>query len=223
MNKLMALCAILTLGACDDLFSTTVDFGDDAAASVDLSFDISGDCTDTGTRTDALGVTTWVEHVVGEGETATCQIDVTWDGDLISLAKMRADTVDECGADNDKCNPDDLDLTLIVTLQDAFFTAGAERLDRPQLAALTARATTNGAELFKLDRDTALPVQLAANPDVKAQLKAAYLSGGSLPVHAESSLALTMAEVRRLQVGSPTGTLSVAFMSHLAGSIAAHL
>jgi len=219
----LALLPLLSLGGCvDDLLSTTVTFSDDAAASVDLEIDIAGECTGSGERTDANGVTRWTKTPVGEGATAACQIDVTWDGDLISLAKMRADTVDECGAGNDKCDPDELDLTLAIRLESAWFDAGAERMTREQLQALTARATTGDATLFELDRTTALPLQLGADPAVKQQLKTAYLVAGSLTVHAAAALTLSMVDVRRLQEGSPTGVLSVGFSSHLAGSIDAH-
>lgn len=222
-KPMLLLLSLAALGGCDDLLSTTVSFSDAAAATVELELDIAGDCTDTGERVDAHGVTRWTETVVGEGPTAACRIDVTWDGDLISLATMRADTVDECGADHDRCDPDELSLSLTVRLEDAWFEAGGERMTRPQLQALTARATTGDAELFALDRETPLPVQLGPDPAVRAALQQAYLVGGSLPVHAAGSLTLAMTDVRRLQEGSSTGTLVVSFTSYLAGTIDAHL
>ena len=222
-KPMLSLVSLAALAGCDDLFSTTVTFSDDAAATVELALDIAGDCTDTGERVDERGVTRWTETVIGEGATAACRIDVTWDGDLISLAQMRADTVDECGPGGDRCDPDELSLSLTVRLEDAWFQAGEERLTRPQLQALTARATTGDAELFALDRETALPVQLGPDPAVRAALQQAYLVGGSLPVHAAGSLTLAMTDVRRLQEGASTGTLVVQFTSYLSGAIDAHL
>jgi hypothetical protein len=215
--------ALVALPGCDELLSTTVTFTDEAGAAVELEFDLTGDCNDVGERTDELGVTRWTETTIGEGETAQCRIDVTWEGDLISLAAMRRDVVAECGADRDRCDPDTLDLSLEVRLDDAWFSAGAERMERAQLVAMTGRATTGDAVLFELDRTTALPLALGADPAVEAQLQAAYLAGGSLPVRAAGSLTLSMADVRRLQEGSPTGTLHVALTSTLSGSIDAHL
>lgn len=226
MKNLLWLPALsaLALTGCDSLLTTTVDFGDSAAAAVEIEVDILGDCNETGERIDDLGITRWTEAVVGEGEAARCRIEMTWDGDLISLASMRQDTVEECGAANDKCNPDDLDLALTVRLESASFSAGSETMTREQLQLLTARATTTGdAVLFTLDRTSPLPVTLGPDDAVKAALKQAYLVSGSLPVHAEATLELTMTDVRRLQEGAPTGVLSVGFTSILAGSIEAHL
>lgn len=220
----LLLLSTLALTGCTDLLTSTVTFGDSAAAAVDLEIDIEGDCNETGERIDELGITRWTERTAGEGADQRCIIDVTWDGDLISLADMRQDTIEECGAGNDKCNPDELDLSLTVRLESAVFTSGAETMNREQLLALTASATTTGgAVLFTMDRTSPLPVELGPDPAVKAALKQAYLVSGSLPVHAAATLELSMADVRRLQEGSPIGTLSVGFTSILAGSIEAHL
>lgn len=218
-----ALPAVL-LGACvDELFTTTVSFGDDASATIELEMDISGECSGSGTREDEHGVTRWTKTALGDGEAGTCRIDVTWEGDLISLAGMRRDTIAECGADHDHCDPDELDLSLSIRIESAVFDAGPARMSREQLLALTARATTGPATLFELDRTTPLPLELGADPAVEAQLRAAYLVAGSLPVTASGSLELSMADVRRLQEGSSTGVLTISLASKLAGSIEAHL
>jgi hypothetical protein len=220
----LLLVSTLALTGCADLFTSTVTFGDSAAAAVDLEIDIAGDCNETGERIDELGVTRWTETTVGEGPDQRCSIHVTWDGDLISLADMRQDTIAECGEGNDNCNPDDLELSLTVRLESAVFTAGVETMSREQLRALTASAsTTGGAVLFTMDRTSPLPVEFGPDPAVKAALQQAYLVSGSLPVHAEATLELAMTDVRRLQEGSSVGTLSVGFTSILAGSIEAHL
>ncbi len=224
MKHLRWLPALMFVGCADLIPSTTVTFGDDATAAVDLEVDILGDCNETGERTDEHGTTRWTESVVGEGDAARCRIEMTWDGDLISLADMRTDTVEECGAGNDRCDPDELELSLTVRLESASFSAGAETMTREQLQLLTARATTTGdAVLFTMDRTSPLPVTLGPDDSVKAALKQAYLVSGSLPVHAEATLELSMTDVRRLQEGAPTGTLSIGFTSILAGSIEAHL
>lgn len=217
------LSTVALLAGCDSLLSTDVTFTDDAAAAVELAIDITGDCGDRGERTDERGVTRWTETLIGEGEAAQCQIEVTWDGELISLAQMRADAVEECGPGGDHCDPDTLALTLGIRLEDAWFDAGAERLERAQLVAMTGRATTGGALLFQLDRETPLPIDLTADPAVATQLTAAYRAAAALPVHAEATLVLTMADVRRLQAVAPEGVLHVAFTSRLSGTIAAHL
>lgn len=217
------LSALAALTGCDALLTTDVTFTDDAAAAVELAIDITGDCGDSGERTDERGVTRWTETPIGEGEAAQCRIDVTWDGELISLAQMRADAIEECGAGGDHCDPDTLALSLGIRLEDAWFDAGAARLERAQLVALAGRATTGGALLFQLDRETPLPIDLTADPAVATQLAAAYRAAAALPVHAEASLTLTMADVRRLQEGAPEGVLHVAFTSRLSGTIAAHL
>ncbi len=224
MKRALAIVPVLFLGAClDDLLTTTVTFSDDASATIDLEMDIAGECSGSGMRTDENGVTRWTKTPRGAGETASCQIDVTWDGDLISLAKMRTDTIDECGAGNDKCDPDELDLSLSITIDSASFAAGAERMTREQLIALTSSATSGPATLFEFNKTTPLPLELGPDPAVKDQLKSAYLSAGSLVVSARGSLELSMNDVRRLQEGSPTGVLTVTLSSHLAGSIDAHL
>ena len=219
----MSALPALFLGACvDDLLSTTVTFSDDASATIELEMDISGECSGSGMREDDAGITHWTKTPKGEGATASCVIDVTWDGDLISLAKMRTDTIDECGPGNDKCDPDELDLSLSIKLEAAYFDAGNERMERSQLVTLTASAATGGATLFQMDKSTALPLELGPDAGVKAQLKSAYLASGSLLVNAHGTIELAMTDVRRLQEGSPTGVLTVGLSSHLAGSIDAH-
>ncbi len=224
MKRALAVVPVLFFTAClDDLLSTTVTFSDDASATIELEMDIAGECSGSGSQEDENGVTTWTKTPRGEGETASCQIDVTWDGDLISLAKMRNDTIGECGPGNDKCNPDELDLSLSITLDGAFFTAGSERMERSQLLSMSARATSGPATLFEMDKATTLPLALGPDPAVKDQLKTAYLVAGSLVVSARGTIELSMNDVRRLQEGSSTGVLTVSLSSHLAGSIDAHL
>jgi hypothetical protein len=217
-----SLPALFLAGCVDQLLTTTVTFSDDASATIELEMDISGECSGSGMREDDAGITRWTKTPQGEGETASCVIDVTWDGDLISLAKMRADTIEECGAGNDNCDPDELDLSLSITLDAAFFTAGSERMERMQLLAMSASAATGGATLFEMDKVTALPLELGPDAGVKAQLKSAYLVAGSLVVNARGQVELSMNDVRRLQAGSPEGVLTVSLSSHLAGSIDAH-
>ncbi len=214
--------ALFLAGCVDQLLTTTVTFSDDASATIELEMDISGECSGSGMREDDAGITRWTKTPKGEGETASCVIDVTWDGDLISLAKMRADTIEECGEGNDNCDPDELDLSLSITLDAAFFNAGTERMERMQLVAMSASASTGGATLFEMDKATALPLELGPDAGVKAQLKSAYLVAGSLVVNARGQVELSMADVRRLQEGSPDGVLTVGLSSHLAGSIDAH-
>jgi hypothetical protein len=67
-----------------------------------------------------------------------------------------------------------------------------------------------------------LPLELGPDPGVKAQLKTAYLVSGSLLVNASGRVELPMSEVRRLQVGSRIGVLTVSLSSKLGGSIEAH-
>lgn len=222
MKKVVLFASMSALVGCAELIpSTTVDFSDEASAAVELEIEIAGECSGSGERADDRGVTTWTKTLVADG--TVCRIDVAWDGDLISLAKMRTDTVTECGPGNDRCNPDELDLSLAIRLESAWFDAGAERMEREQLVALSASASTGGAPLFALDRETPLPVELGPDPAVKAQLKQAYLAAGSLPVHAEATLDISMIDVRRLQEGAPIGLLTVGFTSELSGSIEAHL
>jgi hypothetical protein len=222
--KLAIAClpSLLLAGCFDEWLTTTVTFSDEASATIELEMDISGECSGSGMRQDDAGITHWTKTMVGDAETGSCQIDVTWDGDLISLAKMRADTVEECGVDNDKCNADELDLSLAITLDAAFFDAGAEHFERAQLVSMNARATTGGAVLFEMDKTTGLPLELGPDPGVKAQLKTAYLASGSLLVNASGRVELPMSEVRRLQAGSPIGVLTVSLSSKLGGSIEAH-
>lgn len=225
MKRALVCVPALFLGACgvEDYFTTTVTFSDEASATVELEMDISGECAGSGTREDEHGVTRWTKTPRGDGEAGTCVIDVTWDGDLISLAKMRTDTIEECGADNEKCNPDELDLSLEITLDAAWFDAGSERMERSQLVTMSGDAMTGGALLFEVDKTTALPLRFGPDDAVKNQLKTAYLVAGSLPVNARGSVELTMVDVRRLQAGSPDGILSFVFRSLLRGSIEGHL
>lgn len=110
---------------------------------------------------------------------------------------MRRDVVAECGADRDRCDPDTLDLSLEIRLDDAWFSAGAERMERAQLVAMTGRATTGDAGLVRRPHHRAAAGPGRRSRWSKAQLQAAYLAGGSLPVRAAGSLTLSMADVRR--------------------------
>jgi hypothetical protein len=225
--KRLALLVLLPLTACGDLLSTNVTLTDDKTAQVKVKVGIAGQCNDRQTITDETGTTMWTETpTLVDGVLQQCTIDAQWDVDLLILAKLHADAVDKCGSDDDPtehCDPDELDLSMSFTITGALFAAGAEKLTRDQLVNLTARATTGGAVMFELDKATPLPIALDADPGVKEQLKAAYLSGGKLHVTAVAHNVLSGNDVRRLQEQSPNGTLIVDLSSHLEGSIDVHL
>jgi hypothetical protein len=226
MKRLVFLVPLL-LGSCADLLSTNVTLTDDKTAQVKVAFNIAGQCNDHQTIMDDTGTTTWNETpTVADGVLQQCTIDAQWDGDLLSLAKLHDDAVDKCASDGDPtahCDPKKLDLEMSFTITGASFVAGAQKLTRDQLITLTARATTGGAVMFELDKSTALPLALDADPGVKGELQAAYLTGGKLHVTAVAHIVLSGADVRRLQEQSPRGTLIVDLSSHLEGSIDAHL
>jgi hypothetical protein len=225
MKRLVFLVPLLLTG-CADLLSTNVTITDDKTAQVKVKVGIAGQCNDRQTITDETGTTTWNETpTLVDGVLQQCTIDAQWDGDLLSLAKLHQDAVDKCGSSSDPtdhCDPDELDLAMSFTITGASFVAGAEKLTREQLVSLTARATTGGAVMFEMDKATPLPLALDADPGVKDQLKAAYLSGGKLRVTAIAHIVLSGNDVRRLQEQSPTGTLIVELSSHLEGSIDVH-
>jgi hypothetical protein len=217
----------LLLTSCADLLSTNVALTDDKTAQVKVKFNIAGQCNDHKTITDETGTTTWSETpTLVDGVLQQCTIDAQWDGDLLSLAKLHQDAVEKCGTEGDPkahCDPGKLDLSMSFTITGTSFAAGGEKLARDQLINLTARATVGGAVMFELDKATALPLALDADPGVTAQLQEAYLSGGQLHVTAVAHIVLSGDDVRRLQQKSPDGTLIVDLSSHLEGSIDVHL
>lgn len=221
MKKHLLCLVPCLLTGCADLFSMRVDFSDQADAAIDLEVDITGPCAGTGTQEDDHGVSTWTKTLLGEGPSATCRIELTWDGDLISLAKMRADTIDSCRPtpDDDRCDPDELDLSLSITINAASFTAGPVVIVKEDLVAMSGRATTGAATLFEIEKATPLPLVLGPDPAVRDQLKTAYLVAGQLQVHAEGSVEIAMADVLRLQESAPTGMLHVELTSELSGGI----
>jgi hypothetical protein len=223
MKTALVIGTMVALAGCDDLLNTEVEIKDDADAAVELEIDIAGECSGGWERTDEFGVTTGTKTLVADG--TICRIDVAWDGDLISLADMRLDAVEQCGPNNDKCNPDELRLELSVLINDAWFQTGPQRMERSQLIALSSTATTGGATLFTVDKDTTLPLQLGPSDEVNALLRDAYLAGASLPVHATATLDIAMTDVIRSQELAPggIGVLNVAFTSNLVGRIDAHL
>lgn len=228
MNRLVFLAPLVLTGACfDSWLNTDVKLTDDAAAAVQLKVGIAGNCTDHQTVTDENGTTTWDEvPTLVDGVLQQCTIDVSWDGDLISLAKMHQDAIDQCGtADDptDKCDPATLDLSMSFTINDATFAAGAEAVARDQLIDLSASARTGDAVMFAMDKSTPLPLALDSDPGVKAALRAAYLSGGKLPVHAQAHIVVAGSDVRRMQEASPDAILTVDLATHLEGTITAHL
>jgi hypothetical protein len=223
-SAVSALALALPLALASAACSVDVSIDDSGDGTVEASIDITGECSGTGSQTfDDGSVSSWVKTLHGDPDTGTCQIDVDWSGALVDMTDLRARAVEE-QADHDFALEDVKITAVDLTIRSASFGNTAITFDRAELEDLDSQVDIGATAVFHVDRDTALPLEVSASPDLLAAANAAFQAGSTVDATATGLVMVPMPQIRTLQT-DPSGhaQLTVEFGSYLAGDVKVNL